>query len=71
MEFYCTGAQRQMVYALVASALLFVDYVDLLASSGSNLRLALGQFAVMCEVAGRARGVERPLWVRDDLVGEF
>lgn len=39
---YCTAIQWQKVYALVASGILFVDYVDLLASSDIYLWLTLG-----------------------------
>lgn len=41
------------MYALVASGILFVDDVDLLASSDIYLWLTLGWFAVECEMAGR------------------
>lgn len=50
---YCTAIQWQKVYALVASGILFVDYVDLLASSDIYLWLTLGWFAVECEMVGR------------------
>lgn len=44
--------ERISTYKPAALALLFVNDLVLLASSGGNLQLALGQFAVRCEGVG-------------------